>query len=311
MKKILISGLGGSLFPYLSNYLLGKYELVFIDSNPYLKKVYPTYNFYTAPLVTDSNYEVFIKEIIQKEKVDFYIPLIDEELIFAKNVIEEFNRVKVISPSVNFINLSLNKFDLMKRLEVEKISQIDSYTGECFDNQIIPPLFLKPISGRGSRGIRRISSFNQIQAYYKLEERLPKDTLIQPAIEGQEYTVGVTINDRNDIIAISSKKVISKKGITQLAITENNGLIDDVIFKLVNTLKPCGPINVQLFLTDKNEVKIFEINPRFSTTTIMEYQGGLDLISLYINFRGKDYTNEILRPEEGVLLYRRWENLFL
>lgn len=309
MKKLLISGLGGSLFPYLAKRLEVNYKLVFIDSNALLKKIYPDLDFLIAPLVSDIHYIDFVKKIIDDFGIDFYIPLIDEELELAKGL-EGYNELSVISPNQDFIKLALNKYKLMKILRSKALSYIPSYRGSDFNNQIDPPLFLKPIYGRGSRGIKKINSSDQIFSYYSLEERSPDDTLIQPVIEGTEYTIGVTINNLNDIIAISSKRIINKRGITQCAITENNLVINDMVVNLVNKLKPHGPINIQCFLTPNNEIKIFEINPRFSTTTIMEYEGGVDLIDLYIQNLNERYSDRILTPKEGIMLYRRWENLF-
>lgn len=311
MKKLLISGLGGSLFPYLSEQLAKKFELFFVDANPSIQKIYRKYNLYTSPLVTDENYSSFVKNIVSENEIDYYIPLIDEELGLAKHEIEGISGIKVISPTKKFIDLSLNKFELMNTLKREELSTIISYLGDNFESQISPPLLLKPIYGRGSRGVQVINSERQIQAYYLLEGRSPSDTLIQPLIEGDEYTVGVTVNNLNDIIAISSKKVINKKGITQMAVTENNEQINALSKRIVNELKPCGPINIQLFITPDKEIKIFEINPRFSTTTVMEYQGGLDLIDLYIRYHNKKYTDDILMPKSGIILFRRWENIFL
>ena len=81
MKKILISGLGGSLFPYLHDKLKSNYELFYVDLDPDLAKIYPDYNFFPAPAVLDQSYEGFIKNLIEEKQIDIYIPLIDEEII--------------------------------------------------------------------------------------------------------------------------------------------------------------------------------------------------------------------------------------
>lgn len=310
MKKLLISGLGGSLFPYLIEKLENKYKLFFVDYNENLSKIYKKLNFISVPLVTDNQYSFVIKNIIKRYKIDYYIPLIDEELVVAKRQIENFQNLTIISPQLDFIELCLNKYELMKKLQNEGLSNIPTFLGSNFQDSIKLPLFLKPVYGRGSRGIQKINKIEQIEAYYTLENRSPSDTLIQPYIAGTEYTVGVTVNNLNDILAISSKRIICKKGITQAATTENNKIITKIVIQVVQKLKPCGPINIQLFITPNSEVKIFEINPRFSTTSIMEYEGGLDLIGLFIEFKDKKFLGDFLTPREGINLYRRWESIF-
>ena len=69
-KRILISGLGGSLFPYLHYKLIAaSCELYYVDSNQVLKYIYPDLNIQIAPLVSNQNYKEFIKQICIKNKI--------------------------------------------------------------------------------------------------------------------------------------------------------------------------------------------------------------------------------------------------
>jgi carbamoyl-phosphate synthase large subunit len=308
-KKLLISGLGGSLFPYLNEKLSNLYDIFYVDSDPFLTKLYPNYKFYHAPKVFSYEYEDFIKNLISNNSIQYYIPLIDEELLFAKEKIEKFNNVRVIAPSKMFIELCLDKYSLMQELNKLNISSINSYTGNNFKWNG-GPIFVKPITGRGSRGIRIINTLSELNAYYILEKYEPENVLIQDLILGTEYTVGVTINNLNQILSISVKKIIKKKGITQIAVITENKKISNTILEIVEKLKPCGPINIQLYLTENEEIKIFEINPRFSTTTIMSYEGGVDEISLFIDHYNIEYINSFLQPKSGIVLHRRWESVF-
>ncbi|MEI8278338.1 MAG: ATP-grasp domain-containing protein [Bacteroidota bacterium] len=310
-KKLLMSGLGGSLFPYLHHQLVGKYDLFYVDSDSLLKNLYPDFNFFPAPLVSDDTYWDFISQIIQRYEIDCYIPLIDEEIVTAKMKFNDMLNYSVMTPTIEFSNLCLDKYALMHKLDSLGISSIKSYTGSEFKQQIPYPIFVKPNTGRGSRGIRKITSDEELNAYYLLEKYAPKDILIQELVMGTEYTVGVSTNNMNEILCISTKKIIRKRGITQVAVTENSDVIDAIATRIVNELKPSGPINVQLYVTESGDVKIFEINPRFSTTTIMSYAGGVDEISLYIENHNKQFsTSNLVRPKSGIILHRRWENCF-
>lgn len=308
--NILLSGLGGSLFPYLDSKLVEKFNTFYLDADKEIKMVYKDKNFFLSPLVNDSYYLNFLSEVIKENKIDFYIPLIDEELLKTKNELNNICDVGIISPGYDFIKLCLNKYNLMKTLKNMRVSNLNSFRGDEFNNQIDFPLFLKPIIGRGSRGIFKVTNTKQFEAYFQLFDYNKNEILVQPFINGIEYTVGVLCNSNNDIISISSKRIIRKKGITQIAITENNLLIDKVVNKIVDAFKPSGPFNVQLFLDSNGTIFIFEINPRFSTTSILEYEGGLDLISLYIKYYNKNYMGDLLRPNENLRIHRRWESLF-
>ena len=43
--KLLVSGLGGSLFPYLHEQLQDKYEMYYVDADEQLEKIYAHYHF--------------------------------------------------------------------------------------------------------------------------------------------------------------------------------------------------------------------------------------------------------------------------
>lgn len=308
--KLLISGLGGSLFPYLHEKLKDTYDLYYVDADESLKKLYPTYNFFPAPLVLDPSYPQFITNLILKNGIEVYIPLIDEEIRVAYEIKKQIPSLRLLSPTLAFSLLSMRKDLLMQELLKHNISSIPTWTGDNFKWEDEKEYFVKPISGRGSRGIRKISTQQELAAYYVLEKYQPSEILIQECINGQEYTVGVMINQQDDIIFIGSRKILSKKGITIKAITENNPKIEKVILEINKHLKPKGPINVQLYVTPKGEIKIFEINPRFSTTSIMSYEAGIDEIGLWLTYFAKKYDGEIIRPKEKLILHRRWENVF-
>ncbi len=308
--NILISGVGGSMFPYLHEKLKNSNNLFYVDSDASIRELYPDYNFYHAPLVTAASYPEFIKNIIRKNSVDLYIPGIDEEIEVAHKIKMEMPSFKLLSPDLSFCKIAMRKDLLMKELDKYQISSIQTWTGDSFKWADGKEYFIKPISGRGSRGIRKITSAKELEAYYLLEKYTPKEILVQECIKGQEYTVGALINNIGDIIYISSRKIISKRGITIKAVTENNSLIEDTVLKINKYLKPNGPINVQLYISEEGEVKIFEINPRFSTTTIMSYEAGIDEIALWLKYYDKKYDGEILRPREKLVIHRRWENIF-
>tara|TARA_B110000046_G_C12958638_1_gene383446 strand:- start:51 stop:995 length:945 start_codon:yes stop_codon:yes gene_type:complete len=308
-KRILISGLGGSLFPYLNSKLKEKkHKIYYLDSNSELKFIYPNVKLQLSPIVTSNRYFDFVLDIIKKNKIEIYIPLIDEELLVAKSLGEILPSLKVLIPNKHFIELCLNKYLLMQELDKLGISKTPSYLDSNFKWQIQPPLFVKPNSGRGSRGIRKIENQLQLEAY-KQENSLNGDILIQPLIEGIEYTVGVLTNNKNEILSISPKKVIKKDKVTVNAVTENNPIINKLARKIIKLLKPKGPFNIQLFLTKEMVPIIFEINPRFSTTLILSMEAGVDEIDLLIdNYNSQDI--ELTHAKEGVYLYRTWKNTF-
>lgn len=306
--KLLISGVGGSLFPYLMDKLRAKYDLYLIDSNPLVKEMYKNEKIFIVPLVTDDSYEKEIIKIIQKYDINYYIPLIDEEIIKAINISKKIG-IKTLTPNKNFVELTLNKYMLMKELRAQNISDISTIMADKYtDNSISYPIFLKPNVGRGSRGIKKIDNKQEFEAYFILEDYKKEEVLVQPFIDGDEYTVSVTVNNLNKIMAIVPKLVFVKQGITKHAKSIKHEQIKASCEKIVKIFNPCGSFNVQLKIKD-NIIYIFEINPRYSTTLVLSMESGINEIDLnIINYDIKDV--EYVEEFKEISLIRRWENFF-
>ena len=307
MKKILFSGAGGSIFPYMFEALEKKYEVYAMDADEKVKYMYPNKRVYIVPKVNDVNFEDEISKIILDNNIDFYVPLIDEEIIKAIKIARKLG-IKVLSPSENFVKLCLNKYHLMNVLAEKKISNIKTKYMHLYNDEFDYPIFLKPNVGRGSRGIRKINNRAEKEAYFILEKYKKNEILVQPYIEGDEYTVSVTVNNLNKIISIIPKLVFIKEGITKYAQSIKNDLIIEKCKEIVKKLNPCGSFNVQLKLIN-NDIFIFEINPRFSTTLVLSIASGVNEIDLVIQNYNKSNVEYINNFNE-IKLIRRWENLF-
>src|SRR3954468_4298916 len=131
-RRILLSGLGGSLFPYLHEKLKDKYELYYVDADASLKAFYPSYNFFPAPLVTHSSYPAFIKDIVDRYSIELYVPLIDEEIEVAHHIRNEIPSLELLSPTLDFCKMAMRKDLLMKALSEAGISRIGTWTGDQF-----------------------------------------------------------------------------------------------------------------------------------------------------------------------------------
>ena len=308
-KTVLISAAGGSLFPYILKLLGGNYRLILTDVLEAIGRLYPDQLFLKVPKAGSMEFKTEVKKIIVDYKVDYYIPLIDQEISKVLEIGREVKSLRVISPNLEFVNLCLDKYRLMKVLKESKISQIKTCLGNDFKEDFGFPVFIKPIASTGSRGTWRVDNIDQFEAYFKLEEFKKDQVLVQEFLAGQEYTVSVTVNNLNSLMAIVPKKIITKKGITIHALTQRNQAVANACRKIVDQFHPSGPFNVQLMLVG-DEVKIFEINPRFSTTSILTCEAGIDEFGMCIENYGKENIVQTDNFKENIYLYRRWENLF-
>ena len=88
MKKILLTTAGtGTAFSYATAIAKNFPDLEVFTADIYAAEFVPTSLFskrhFVVPFSTDATYESIINEIIEIEGIDFYLPLIDEEIKLA------------------------------------------------------------------------------------------------------------------------------------------------------------------------------------------------------------------------------------
>lgn len=305
-KNILITCGGGGGPIYLARKLKQKHNVFLVDGGDQNVAPYLGFPFAKIPFGNSTEFPVAIKALIEKWNINCVVPGADEELLPLVQLLEEKPALMVLTPSKEFISLCLNKKKLMEVLEKLNISHLLPFTKK---EAVKYPAIAKPIFGRGSRQVHILNSADQLDGYLKLYGKKFDDILVQPHIDGVEYTISVIVNNLNKIIGIVPKKIIEKRGITRAAVVEKNHLIDKVCKKIVKEFNPRGPFNVQLMIKN-GKVFIFEINPRLSTTSVLTDKSFGNEVELYIKYFNKDKINTPPALKENVRLFRYEENIF-
>jgi carbamoyl-phosphate synthase large subunit len=88
----------------------------------------------------------------------------------------------------------------------------------------------------------------------------------------EEYTCGVYRSVQGEIRTIVFRRRLSA-GTTSYGVVVENTHIDQVCISIADALKLDGSVNVQLRLMQRGPV-VFEINPRFSSTTVFRHKLG-------------------------------------
>jgi carbamoyl-phosphate synthase large subunit len=239
-----------------------------------------------------------------------YIPLIDEEIEVSYRIKEEIPNLLIIVPEERFCDIVLNKWNMYKEFvknglhvpETLLLENIDSIDCEW-------PMIVKPIVGRGSRGVQILHSKKQLEAYLELSSYKLEDLILQRLLQGIEYTVSVIVSRQGKLLAVVPKRVIRKKGVTQVAVTEENYAIESLCKDIQSKLKANGPFNVQLIM-EGNKPFIIEINPRFSTTVALTLAAGVNEVDIAIkDSLGIPYT--IDQFKKGVVMTRYYEQYYI
>lgn len=132
------------------------------------------------------------------------------------------------------------------------------------ETAIAYPMIVKPRFGARSRGVVRVADRAALQRALAV----CKDPVVQRYLPGaeREYSCGVVVLDgRVDTVSVLRRRL--KDGNTSTAVADPVPAVDALCRKVGKALAPHGPINIQLRLVDETPY-VFEINPRFSGTTI-------------------------------------------
>ncbi len=153
------------------------------------------------------------------------------------------------------------------------------------------PLVAKPRYGAGSQGLAFLNSMTELESFMKgkrnyiIQECLPADS--------GEFTVGVCVGaDKKVLSAIALKRNL-QDGMTMSALADLYPDICSYCERVATKLNAYGSINLQLRLKEKNPY-IFEINPRFSSSTGMRIALGINEAELLI--RSEILKEKVKKP---------------
>lgn len=248
---------------------------------------------FRSPLICEDSYIPFLLGICEKNKIDLLIPTIDTDLLLLSKTKDQFNSVgtKVLISPESFINKCRDK-----RLTGKLFESANLLSPPCFDNVIHYnlgfPAFIKPLDGSSSIDAYRISNETEL---HNFASRL-SDYIIQPFVCGEEYTVDVFCDFAGNPIFITPRKRIAVRSgeVLKTEICQDELIICE-IKRLIDVIKPIGPITVQL-IREKGTSKdwYIEINPRFGGGSPLSMKAGADSAAAIVEImNGTDNTYDV------------------
>lgn len=286
--KVLITGAGGvgtlSIYETLKN----KYDFYFADCNP--KNIHPRIpknKCFKIPTAQSKNFKNSINVICKKLNILIIIPTVDEELeCFSKN----FKDISIV-PNYNFVKIFNNKYETWKSLKLNNIAQPSLLPFYKINGKSYFPIIIKPIFGRGSKGIFLIKSYSDYKYLNKKNNFDDKKYICQQFIKGTEYSVQMVSDVRGNLKYIVPVKIIEKKGITiEAKVTKNNKIIN-FCRNFHKKYSPTNVYNIQLLMNNKG-IYCIEVNPRVSTTHILTLKHQIDPIKIFVKknyLKNKDF----------------------
>ena len=276
--NILVTGCGGDIGQSVgkillkSRYTKNLFGIDISDQNA-AQFIYPYFS--VGLRFTHPDYLKNLELFIEEHEIDIIIPIAEPELRFFSdhNILDTIGRAKMIIASSLALEIGFDKFKTAVFLENMKLPFPATFLAKDLKNIQTFPVILKSKSGSGSKDIYKINSMAEFLFYTRngIENYIVQEFITD---NNGEFTCGLYRSCEGEIRSQIFKRELTGGYSCYGEVIEN---IDITILleKLAVKLDLVGSVNVQLRITD-NLPKIFEINPRFSSTVLFRHIFGFE-----------------------------------
>lgn len=249
--------------------------------------------------ISDENYIPELLSLCREEKIDLLIPTIDTDLLKLAKCRVEFEKqgTRVLISNPEMIQICRDKRytgDFFESCGLHAPKTFDNY--ECYNMEY--PCFIKPKDGSSSINAFKVKDFQELK---ELSLKVA-DYVIQPFIDGTEYTVDIFCDFDGVPVFITPRERVAVRGgeVLQTKIVEDKEIVSECL-SLIRKFKPCGPITVQLIKDCKTGRNYYiEINPRFGGGAPLSIKAGADSAkALLCLLQGKTVDTTVNAAKKG------------
>lgn len=276
--NILVTGCGGDIGQSIGKILLKSpftknlFGIDISDKNA-AQFIYP--NFSVGLRFSHPEYLKNLEAFIEKNTIDIVIPIAEPELRFfsEQNLLDKIGSAKMITASALALEVGFDKFKTAEFLKAAGFPYPKTFLAKDVKQISSFPVILKSKTGSGSKDIHTINSMDEFVFYTRNHI---EDYVVQEFITDNngEFTCGLFRSKKGEIRSLIFKRELHG-GYSGYGEVVENEKITYLLRNLATKLNLQGSINVQLRISD-NEPKVFEINPRFSSTVLYRHLFGFE-----------------------------------
>ena len=300
MRNILITGIGGDIGQGIAAILRDVYpawRLVGADVHQRHAGGLYADVLCLAPRADHPDYEPWLRQTLSERRIDACIPTSEAELIFlaARHPVA-VDGVPLVTAGAPAIRIGSDKLETARLLASIGVAGPWTIPAESFDLTTPLPCIFKARRSAGSKAVFLCESARDVEFYLARYPSAILQELLLPA--DREVTCAV-FRGRDRRIAVLSMLRTLVGGFTSWAQVIEDEAVTAQCTRVAETLELVGAINVQLRLTGDGP-RIFEINPRFSSTVLMRHRLGFrDLVWSLQDIFGE--RPSLQQPPAGVI----------
>lgn len=276
--RVLVSGVGGDLGQSICTLVRDSYpdsEIVGTDMHQRHAGVLLVDEFHCLCSSMDKEYFTELSDLVETLNIDIFIPSSEPELLRLVDCDLSELRCRVIMQDKEVIKLFSDKATTIAWLA--SIGLPVPWTRDAAQTgaQIEYPCVYKPLNSAGSKGVGLCRNSGDVESLLRLYGEGVVQELLVPRTS--EVTCAIYGSGCGDFFTLQMLRNLQGDSTSWFKII-NEADVCDQLLTIARSLNLRGSINVQLVLT-KNGPRIFEINPRFSSTLLMRHTIGFcDLV---------------------------------
>lgn len=221
----------------------------------------------------DKEYIAQLLSICQNDRINILIPTIDTDLLALSEHKTEFEEIgtRVLISSPEMIRICRDKNNTGAFFESCGLNAPKTYNDYTkYDGAF--PCFIKPKDGSSSINAYKVEDGKELKMYAEMVD----DYVIQPFIDGNEYTVDIFCDFEGKPIYITPRERLQVRAgeVLKTSILLDAKMIEESRC-IVEKFRPCGPITVQLIQDKVTKQNYYiEINPRYGGGAPLSIKAG-------------------------------------
>lgn len=255
-----------------------------------------------VPPAVHPDFAAELVSLVRKHRIDVVLCTVAEEMrpLLAVTQQIQLAGARVLLPPAEAVRVCEDKLAFARFAErVAAPVAPTSAPGE----QLPPgPWVVKPRQGRGSRGVYRCDSVDEVR------RRLAEDpsAIVQSALPGQEFTVDALADARGRVVVCVPRwRQQTRGGISSQGESFRHPELEAAVTALLTALDYRGPANVQGCCAEDGSFAFFEVNPRFSGGLPITVAAGADLVEAYLRLAaGHELSPDLVSWQAGVSVMR-------
>lgn len=295
ITRVLVTGAGGPAGVAVIRSLMRREDITVFaaDMDGWASGLYlvPASQRRLVPPGADDEFLPALRRLVADDGLDLVISTVDVELLALADRRDELAPAVLAAPPAQTLTVALDKLalaDLCKATGRVPRTVLAGPDALATDWEF--PVFAKPRTGAGSRGIRMVPDRLAL-------EGLPVDEglIVQDLLPGEEYSIDVLADANGRVVAaVPRTRARVDSGVAIAGQTVRDSELEETAASVARAIGLVGVANVQLRRGRDGRAMLLEVNPRFPGALPLTIAAGVDIPSLVVDlFLGKALPEQI------------------